>query len=77
MNLPRVFPTNNLFLHVFLPCKDKQFAEMMDMMTATPKWTLRPWKKAMEGQLDSWSMYIPGVSGSTEVQQIKNFKGKF
>ena len=50
---------------------------MMEMMTATPKWTLRPWKKAMEGQLDSWSMYIPGVSGSNEVQQIKNFKGNF
>jgi hypothetical protein len=54
---------------------EKQFANMMEMMVSN-KWTLRPWKNAMESQLGSWSMYIPGVSSSNEVQQLKNFKGK-
>jgi len=47
---------------------------MLEMMTTAPKWTLRPWKVTMENQLNSWSMYIPGVSSSNEVQEMKNFK---
>ena len=54
--------------------KEKQFQEMMDMMTSVPKWSLKPWKKTMDSQLNSWMMYVPGVSSSDEVKEIKEFK---
>ena len=48
---------------------------MLDMMASAQKWSIRPWKESMESQLGSWSMYIPGVSSSTDVEQLKKFKG--
>ena len=54
--------------------KEKKFGEMLDMMVSTPKWSFRPWRTTMETQLQSWTMYIPGVSSSADVQEIKNFK---
>jgi len=54
--------------------KEKQFQEMLNMMTSETKWSLKPWKKTMDTQLDSWMMYVPGVSSSEEVQEIKGFK---
>ena len=54
--------------------KDKQFGEMLDMMVSTPKWSFRPWRTTMETQLQSWTMYIPGVSSSGEATELKNFK---
>ena len=54
--------------------KEKQFAQMLEMMTSTTKWSLKPWKTTMDTQLDSWMMYVPGVSSSDEVQEIKQFK---
>jgi hypothetical protein len=54
--------------------KEKQFAKMIDLMLTTEDWTLRPWRTTMQNQLDSWTMYIPGVSSSTEVKEMKNFK---
>jgi|MDTB01.1.fsa_nt_gb hypothetical protein len=54
--------------------KEKQFAKMLEMMTSSTKWSLKPWKTTMDAQLDSWMMYVPGVSSSDEVQEIKGFK---
>lgn len=54
--------------------KDKQFGEMLETMVATPKWSFRPWRATMETQLQSWTMYIPGVGTSAEAQELKNFK---
>lgn len=54
--------------------RDKQFGELVKLMVDTPNWTLRPWKKTMESQLSSWTMYIPGVGSSDEVKNIKKFK---
>ena len=54
--------------------KEKKFQEMLNMMIASPKWTLRNWKTTMTGQLDSWTMYIPGVSNSNEIKELKGFK---
>lgn len=54
--------------------KEKHFESMVKSMLEFPNWTLRPWKQTMEGQLSSWFMYIPGMSGTKEVQQIKKFK---
>ena len=36
--------------------------------------TYRSWSKSMEGQLSSWTMYIPGVSSSPEVEELKKFQ---
>lgn len=54
--------------------KDKKFAEMLEKMVSTPKWSFRCWRETMQNQLDSWTMYLPGVGSSTEAQELKNFK---
>lgn len=54
--------------------KEKQFKDMMSSMTSSPHWTYRSWSKSMEGQLSSWTMYIPGVSSSPEVEELKKFQ---
>jgi hypothetical protein len=59
----------------FLVVVDKQFAEMIQLMTTHKEWTLRPWKKVMEEQLSSWLMYIPGMSTSKEAKDMKGMKG--
>ncbi len=48
---------------------------MVDTMIANPDWTLRPWKQIMEDQLGSWLMYIPGMSNSKDVAELKGLKG--
>jgi hypothetical protein len=53
--------------------KEKQFREMMELMTTVPKWSLKSWKVSMDSQLNSWMMYVPGVSSSDEVKEIKEF----
>lgn len=70
INVTALFPLN--FLIVFL---EKQFEEMLKSMLSEKKWTLRPWKNAMEQQLNSWMMYIPGTSNSKEVKDMKGMKG--
>lgn len=47
---------------------------MVNLMTTQKKWTLRPWKQMMEEQLSSWLLYIPGISGSKEVTELKGMK---
>jgi len=73
----------SLFSHPHLPNKlcfinplEKQFTKMMDTMVAYPKWTFRPWKEVMEDQLKSWLLYIPGMSNSKDIEELKGLKGK-
>lgn len=47
---------------------------MIEVMAAAPAWTLRQWKTMLEEQLGSWMTYIPGMSSSNEVIQVKKFK---
>jgi signal recognition particle GTPase len=54
--------------------KENQFKDMITTMVKSPKWTLRVWRATMTDQLGSWTMYVPGVSSSEEVKEIKNFK---
>ena len=56
-------------------CPEKEFSVVIASMINTPKWTLRPWRVTIEAQLSSWGMYIPGVSTSSEMVEMKNFKG--
>jgi signal recognition particle GTPase len=53
--------------------KEKQFEMMLKLMAESPKWNLRHWKKTMDEQLSSWTQYIPGVSGSDEMKELKGF----
>jgi hypothetical protein len=54
--------------------KEEKFLKMLTMMYSAPKWSLAQWKKTMDDQLDSWTMYMPGVSKSDEVKEVKAFK---
>lgn len=47
----------------------------MSTMVKEPKWTFRVWKTVLEDQLNSWMMYIPGMSSSKDVQDLKGLKG--
>lgn len=47
---------------------------MVDTMLSNPNWTFRPWKQIMEEQLGSWMMYIPGMSSSQDVKEMKGMK---
>jgi hypothetical protein len=49
---------------------------MLDTMVKEEKWTFRLWKGVIEDQLSSWLMYIPGVSGSKDVEDMKGLKGE-
>jgi hypothetical protein len=66
----------NMATNAISGTKENQFEKMLEQMIATePKnWTLRPWKKTMEDQLNGWIMYVPGVSSTSEVKEIKHFK---
>jgi hypothetical protein len=55
---------------------EKQFQKMLDTMVKEEKWTFRLWKGVIEDQLSSWLMYIPGVSGSKDVEDMKGLKGE-
>ena len=43
-------------------------------MVASPRFTLRKFKDTLGTQLDSWTMYIPGVGSSKEVKDLKLLK---
>jgi hypothetical protein len=47
---------------------------MLDSMLSGEKWSLRPWKKTMEDQLNSWVRFIPGMGDSGELKQLGAFK---
>ena len=57
------------------PKSEKDFAVVISSMIDSPKWTLRPWRVTIEAQLNSWGMYVPGVSSSSEMVEMKKFKG--
>eukprot|EP01035_Chromulina_nebulosa_P019429 gene19429-25307_t len=54
--------------------KEKQFNKMLNEMVSAEKWNLRHWKQSIESQLNSWVAYIPGVSNSNEMKDVKKFK---
>lgn len=54
--------------------RDEQFSLMLKLMGDSPKWTLGNWKQTMDNQLNSWTQYIPGVSGSDEMKELKGFQ---
>lgn len=56
---------------------EQQFDKMMATMVNEPKWTFRVWKTVLEDQLNSWMMYIPGMSSSKDVKDLKGLKGVF
>jgi hypothetical protein len=66
-----------VFLNRF-PCfslfrSEKQFAVVLDLMTKNKKWTYRLWQQTIKNQLSSWTMYVPGVGSTPEMQEFKNF----
>lgn len=48
---------------------------MLEAMLSGEKWSLRPWKKTIDDQLNSWIMYVPGMKDSTENKELSAFKG--
>lgn len=48
---------------------------MLETMSSANKWTLKSWRETLDSQLNSWLMYIPGMSTSNEAQEMKKFKG--
>ena len=46
---------------------------MLEVMLSGEKWSLRPWKKTIDDQLNSWIMYVPGVKD--EMKELSAFKG--
>lgn len=50
---------------------------MVDTMVGAEKWTFRTWKSLLEDQLNSWVMYIPGMSSSKDAESLKELKGMF
>ncbi|KAJ1397002.1 hypothetical protein B484DRAFT_425105 [Ochromonadaceae sp. CCMP2298] len=47
---------------------------MLESMLSGTKWSLRPWKKTLEDQLNSWVRFIPGMGDSGELKKLGNFK---
>ena len=54
--------------------KEKQWEMLLSSMTSGNKWTLREWKRIIDSQMSSWTMYIPGVGSSNEFKDLKSFK---
>lgn len=52
--------------------KDEKFAAMLDSMIKNKTWSMRPWKDSLKDALSGWTMYIPGVSSSAEVGELKS-----
>jgi hypothetical protein len=48
---------------------------MLETMVNGQKWTLRPMKKSLEDQLNSWMMYIPGMSTQIDKKELTSMKG--
>lgn len=48
---------------------------MLEVMLSGEKWSLRPWKKTIDDQLNSWIMYVPGMKDSHETKELSAFKG--
>lgn len=53
---------------------EKRFAGMLEVMLSGEKWSLRPWKKTIDDQLNSWIMYVPGMKDSHETKELSAFK---
>lgn len=49
--------------------KEKKFMDMLDLMISKPKWTLRDWKQTLDDQLNSWTMYLPGMKAQAKDMQ--------
>lgn len=54
--------------------KEKQWEVLLSSMTSGNKWTLREWRRIIDSQMNSWTMYVPGVGSSHEVKDLKSFK---
>jgi hypothetical protein len=54
--------------------KEDKFTSMIKIMIDNKKWTMKPWKATMDNTLSGWTMYIPGVSSSTEATELKSMK---
>jgi len=54
--------------------KEKKFTTLMATMLSGEKWSLRQWKKTLGDQLNSWMMYVPGMTNSSQVQDLTTFK---
>lgn len=48
---------------------------MLDLMLNSENWSLRVWKATMDEHLNSWMMYIPGVSSANETKELKVIRG--
>lgn len=55
--------------------KEKQFQQMLEVLTTNEDWSLRSWKLAIEKQLSSWLLYIPGLNNANEISKVKGMKG--
>jgi len=53
---------------------EKRFTGMLEVMLSGEKWSLRPWKKTIDDQLNSWIMYVPGMKDSHETKELSAFK---
>eukprot|EP01039_Chlorochromonas_danica_P010055 gene10055-11126_t len=55
--------------------RKKAFDKMLDLMLNSETWSLRVWKATMDEHLNSWMMYIPGVSSANETKELKVIRG--
>jgi signal recognition particle GTPase len=51
--------------------KESSFKKMVEDMSNTPTWNMKKWKGTIEEQVNSWAMYVPGVSGSEQALKMK------
>lgn len=51
--------------------KENNFKKMIDDMSASSSWDLKKWKATIEEQVNSWTMYVPGVGSSEQASQLK------
>ena len=54
--------------------KEKNFIEQLQSLSSGKPYSMADWKVSIEGQVSSWRSYIPGVSGSAEMEQLKSYK---
>lgn len=56
---------------------EQQFGALLDAMSKANTWSLLDWKTTMDQQLSSWMTYIPGVSNSPQMKDLKSFQGNY
>jgi signal recognition particle GTPase len=54
--------------------RDASFADMIELMMNSPKWTLRHVQGTLDKQLKSWTMYVPGVKSQDQTKAVQKFK---